>query len=242
MKKNRNKLAALGISAALILGLAAGCGSANAQTEQKSSVTDTEVTSTAAQASAAQQTTADAAAISKVDYGEEAHVIVLGSTQNADGTYSHSAALDGEAVEEYDYVWHADPSEVHEDVKNSPAEYFTGDAPDTDAAAYIAHDIYYYPELDESGFTKVQYDDDQEWAYYYTAEGYEAFIFATLPVTGSTVSTDMMHSEEEAYENAVLHITQPGTYILEGEWHGQILVDLGDTDDTFADESAAVFF
>ena len=50
----------------------------------------------------------------------------------------------------------------------------------------------------------------------------------------------MMHSEEEAYENAVLHIAQAGTYLIEGEWHGQIWIDLGDTDDTFADESAKV--
>ena len=169
----------------------------------------------------------------------DAHVITLASVQNTDGTYTHSAALDGTAVSEYDYTWHADPSEVHDEVKNAPAEYYTGTEPG-DEDVYIAHDIYYYPELDTGGFVQVNYDGDQEWAYYYTAEGYEDYIFATLPVSGSGVPTSMMHSEEEAYENAVLHITQAGTYILEGEWHGQIWIDLGDTDDTFADPAAKV--
>ena len=50
----------------------------------------------------------------------------------------------------------------------------------------------------------------------------------------------MMHTEEEAYENPVLHITQPGTYILEGEWQGQILINLGDPDETFTDPDAKV--
>ena len=169
----------------------------------------------------------------------DAHTIVLSSTENADGTYTHSATYDGDAVAEYDYTWHADPSEAHDEVKNAPAEYYTGTEPG-DEAVYIAHDIYYYPELDEDAFVLVNYDGDQEWAYYYTAEGYEDYIFATLPVSGSSVPTDMMHSEEEAYQNAVLHITQAGTYILEGEWHGQIWIDLGDTDDTFTDEDAKV--
>ena len=39
-----------------------------------------------------------------------------------------SAALDGETVPKYDYTWHADPSVVHDEVKNAPAEYFTGSA------------------------------------------------------------------------------------------------------------------
>lgn len=168
-----------------------------------------------------------------------AHTLVLSSVKTDSG-YRHSATLDGSAVEEYDYTWHADPGEAHSDVKNAPAEYYTGTKPDTDAAAYIAHDIYYYPELPTDSFKKVQYDGEQEWAYYYTADGYTDYIFATLPVSGGSVPASMMHSEEEAYENAVLHITQAGTYILKGEWHGQIWIDLGDTDDTFADESAKV--
>ena len=167
------------------------------------------------------------------------HIIVLASTETDRG-YSHSATLDGASVEEFDYVWHADPSQAHNEVKNAPAEYYTGDKPDTDAAAYIAHDFYYYPELPTDGFKRVNYDGEQEWVYYYTAQEYSDYISANLPVMGNGVPTGMMHSEEEAYENAVLHITQAGTYILEGEWHGQIWIDLGDTDDTFADESAKV--
>ena len=170
----------------------------------------------------------------------DAHTIVLSSVQNEDGTYAHSAVYDGEAVAEYDYTWHADPSEEHDEVKNSPAEYYTGTEPDADDAVYIAHDIYYYPELEAEGFTKVQYDDDQEWAYYYTADGYTDYIFSTLPVVGSSIPTDMMHTEEEAYQNAVLHITEAGLYRIEGEWHGQIWIDLGDTDDTFSDPEAKV--
>ena len=170
---------------------------------------------------------------------DEAHTIVL-SSAGTSGGYSHSASLDGVAVEEYDYTWHADPGEAHGEVKNAPAEYYTGTKPDTDAAAYIAHDIFYYPELPAESFKRVQYDGEQEWVYYYTAEGYTDYIFATLPASGNTVPESMMHSEEEAYKNAVLHITQAGTYILKGEWHGQIWIDLGDPDDTFVDESAKV--
>ena len=162
----------------------------------------------------------------------DAHVVAL----RADG----SVTLDGETVEEFDYTWHADPSEDHGEVKNCPAEYFTGTEPETDAAIYVAHDIYYYPELDESGFTQVRYDDETEWCYYYTAEGLEDYIFATLPVQSGKLPTQMMHSEQEAYSNPVVHITQPGEYVLEGEWNGQVWIDLGDKDDTFADENACV--
>ena len=169
-----------------------------------------------------------------------AHTLVLSSEKDGNGGYTHSALLDGKELEEFDYVWHADPSEVHDEVKNAPAEYYTGEKPETDAAAYIAHDIYYFPELPESGFQKVRYDDDQEWAYYYTDGKNDEYIFATLPVRNNSLPTDMMHSAGEAYENAVLHITEPGTYIVSGTWHGQLWIDLGDTDDTFADESAKV--
>lgn len=178
-------------------------------------------------------------AASAAESHEGAHTIVLSSTQGADGSYTHSATYDGAAVTEYDYTWHADPGEAHDEVKNAPAEYYTGTEPG-DETVYIAHDIYYYPELDTSSFVKVNYDGEQEWAYYYTAEGYEDYIFATLPVIGNSVPASMMHSMEEAYENAVLHITQAGTYILEGDWHGQIWIDLGDTDDTFTDADAKV--
>lgn len=165
------------------------------------------------------------------------HTIILSTVKNNDGSYTSSAKLDGVSVTEYDYTWHADPSTKHKDVKNSPAEYYTGTEPG-DESVYIAHDITYYPELDSSLFKKVQYDDDTEWAYYYTAEDYTDFIFATLPVLGNSVPTSMMHSEEEAYSNAVLHITEAGTYSISGTWHGQIKIDLGD--DAFDDENCKV--
>ena len=174
-----------------------------------------------------------------VQAAETGHTIVLQSTQNSDGTYSHTALYDGTAVKEYDYTWHADPSTVHNEVSNSPAEYYTGTKPGNDAV-YIAHDIYYYPELDTSRFTRINYDGEQEWVYYYTASGYTNYIFSTLPGRGS-LPTQMMHSAEEAYRNAVLHITQPGTYTIEGDWHGQIWVDLENyCDDPFTDPTAKV--
>lgn len=161
----------------------------------------------------------------------DAHRLVLSES---------GATLDGAALEEFDYAWHADPSSEHKDVKGSPAEYYTGTKPETDAAAYIAHDIAYYPSLDQSSFKKLRYDGEQEYAYYYTAEGYTDYIFATLPVHGNDFPSQMMHTEEEAYANPVLHLTKAGTYILEGDWKGQILIDLGDKDDTFTDETAKV--
>ncbi|MCD8332191.1 MAG: S-layer homology domain-containing protein [Oscillospiraceae bacterium] len=164
----------------------------------------------------------------------DTHTIVLSSIENGDGTYTHTATYDGERVTEYDYTWSIDPSSVED---SAPAESYSGDEPG-DEAVYIAHDIYYYPELDTSGFTLVNYDGEQEWAYYYTAAGYEDFIFSTLPYNGGTLPTSMMHSAAEAYENAVLHITQAGTYYIEGEWHGQIWIDLGD--DASTDQDAKV--
>jgi len=167
------------------------------------------------------------------------HTIALSSIQNTDGSYSHSVTYDGQSVTEYDYTWHADPSTVHDEVSNSPAEYYTGTQPGNEAV-YVAHDIYYYPELDSSRFTKTTYDGEQEWVYYYTATGYTDYIFSTLPGR-SSLPTDMMHSADEAYENAVLHITQPGSYIIEGTWHGQIWVDLANyCDDPFTDPTAKV--
>lgn len=40
------------------------------------------------------------------------------------------------------------------------------------------------------------------------------------------------HSAEEAAENVVVTITQPGTYVLTGELHGQVAVDLGEEAET----------
>jgi len=170
----------------------------------------------------------------------DAHILVLDSVKNADGSYTNTATLDGQAVAEYDYTLHIDPTEDHKEVKNAPAEYYTGTAPSGSDAVYIAHDIAYYPELSESDFEKINYDGDPEYAYYYKIEGYENYIFATLPTLNTGFPSNMMHSEEEAYANSVLHIATAGTYILSGSWHGQILIDLGDSDEIFADESAKV--
>lgn len=139
-----------------------------------------------------------------------------------------NATLNGTAIEEYDYTWHCDPSVAHDEVKNAPAEYYTGTEPDTDAAAYIDHELYYFPKLDEASFKQITYDGEREWAYYYNDGANDEFIFATLPCLGSNIPTQMMHSDEEAAENKVLHITKAGTYVLTGSWKGQIKVDLGD--------------
>ena len=142
------------------------------------------------------------------------------------------ATIDGQAIEEFDYTWHSDPSES--------TEWYEGTEIATDKGAYIAHDIWYFPELNEDGFTKVEYDGETEWAYNYTADGLTDFIYATLPVQGEAIPTEMMHSTQEAYDNPVLHITKPGTYVIQGNWNGQIMIDLGEKDATFTDEEAKV--
>lgn len=143
-----------------------------------------------------------------------------------------SAELDGKKVSEYDYTWNFDTS------KEEP--YYTGKKPSGKDTVYIAHDIVYYPETDASAFTKEDYNGETEWVTRYTAEGLTDYIFSTLPVLGNELPEDMMHSAEEAYKNPVLHITKAGEYIITGKWNGQILIDLGDKDKTFADESAKV--
>ena len=153
----------------------------------------------------------------------EEKVIVLDGTE---------ATCNGASVPCFEYIWHSDPSREE--------EWYEGEQPETDSAVYIAHDIWYYPELDPEGFTKERYDGETEWVYQYTAEGLTDYIYATLPVLGEELPTEMMHSAEEAYHDPVLHIVEPGTYVLQGKWDGQILVDLGDTEETFADEEAKV--
>lgn len=152
----------------------------------------------------------------------------------------HTATIDGVQVTEFDYTWHCDPTVSHEEDDKAPAEYHTGTKPETDAAVYIDSDLPYYPSLPQEDFTLVNYDGEQEWAYYYKDGSNEDFIFATLPMLGGQFPSQMMHTAEEAAENRVLHITQPGIYQLQGTWKGQILVDLGDQDETFTDESAKV--
>lgn len=151
----------------------------------------------------------------------EAHVLQL----NGD-----SASLDGAALEEFDYTRRISPElcEVQ----------FSGAKPDASLDAYIAHDVIYYPEIDESAFRKDDYNGEQEWVTNYTADGLEQYVFGTLPILGSEIPTEMMHSAEEAYDNPVIHITKPGEYIIEGSFHGQLFFDFGD--DAFTNEEASV--
>lgn len=211
-----NKLCALFLSFALLATLAACDGTTTQASPSPSSQPDTSPTEQVASPS---------------ELLSSATVISLSGD---------SASIDSTPVEEFDYTWHCDPSVAHDEVKNAPAEYYTGTKPETDAAAYIDHELYYYPELPEDGFRLVNYDGEREWAYYYTDGENNDYIFATLPNLGSSLPTQMMHSEAEAAENKVLHITKPGVYALEGSWKGQIRVDLGDEDETFTDESAKV--
>ncbi len=143
---------------------------------------------------------------------------------------AHAATLNGEKVPEYDYTWHLDPTADHGEVKNSPAEYHTGTAPSGDEAVYIAHDIIYSPELPRESFRRISYSGDPEWVSTYQIPGLEDYILTTLPALGSQFPSYMMHSTQEAYQNAVLHITQPGTYRLKGTWQGQIWVEVGKKD------------
>lgn len=150
------------------------------------------------------------------------------------------ATIDGTAVEKFDYTWHCDPSVSHDEVKNAPAEYYTGTKGETDAAVYIDNDLKYYPKLDESGFKLQEYDGEKEWVYHYTDGEHNDFIFSTLPALTKSIPTQMMHTPEEALKNKVLHITEAGSYIISGKWDGQILVDLGDEDETFSNPDATV--
>lgn len=153
---------------------------------------------------------------------------------------TNKATIEGTAIEEFDYTWHCDPSVSHDEVENAPAEYYTGTEPETDASVYIDHELYYYPLLDENNFKLQNYDGEKEWTYYYTDGVHNEYIFSTLPVLGNSLPTQMMHTEEEAAKNKVLHITKPGTYALTGKWDGQIMIDLGEEDETFDDPEAKV--
>ena len=150
----------------------------------------------------------------------------------------NGVTLDGAAVKEYDYTWNVDIDGDYDQVKNAPAEYYTGTKPDGGEAVYVAHDIFYYPQIDAEKFQKLNYDGETEWCVYYGNEKYKDYLFGTLPVEGSEVPTRMMHTAEEAAENPKLHITAPGTYELSGKWQGQVWVDLGE--DSFTDPNAVV--
>lgn len=151
-----------------------------------------------------------------------------------------SAKIGGKEIEIFDYTWHCDPSQSHDDNEDAPAEYYTGTKPQTDSAAYIDSELYYFPKLPQDGFKKIRYDGEYEWAYYYTDGEHDDYIFATLPALDAQFPTAMMHSQAEVSENKVLHITRAGTYVLNGKWNGQINVDLGDEDTVFTDENAKV--
>lgn len=250
------------LSLVMVLSLAAcSSGTATQTTAANETAAATEAQTTAEASTKAAETEASAKTEAATEapaveiVGEAAgnlpvdHVITLDSTQNSDGTWTHTATIDGEAVTEYDYTWNCDYTTDHDEVKNCPAEYYTGEKPGDDAGAvYIAHDIYYYPEIPDENFKLVFYDEDTEWAAYYPETSkYKDFIFGTLPIgtnfagnTEATIPHDMMHSSEEAAGNAKLHITEPGSYSITGNWHGQIWIDLGDQDDTFTDENAKV--
>ena len=142
----------------------------------------------------------------------------------------NTAAIDGEKIAEFDYTRSYDPSMTEPE--------YTGDSPYGDI--YIAHDIVYYPEIEESAFSKENYDGETEWVTRFTASGLEDYIFSTLPLLGNELPTQMMHTAKEAYDNPVLHITKAGSYTLTGDWQGQILVDLNGDEDCFDDESQKV--
>lgn len=140
----------------------------------------------------------------------------------------HKGTIDEKEIKEYDYTFSLS--------KDNTDEIYEGDKPKDNI--YISHDIIYYPSIDEEEFSLVDYDGEKEWATYYTAEGYEDYIFGLLPYFGEDIPTEMMHSEEEAYDNPVLHINEAGEYILEGNFNGQIAIDLGE--DSFTNEDQKV--
>ena len=151
-----------------------------------------------------------------------------------------SATINGNKIEEFNYTWHADPTTVHEDVKDAPAEYYTGEKPSEDLTIYIDHELYYYPKLDTSKYKKANYDGETEWIYYYQDGVNDNYIFVTLPCfeNGNAPLETMMFDEEEAYNNKVLHIKEAGTYVLQGKWNGQINIDL--SEGAFEDETQKV--
>ena len=170
----------------------------------------------------------------------DAHFIYLDS-QSADPE-APLATYDDEEVPVYDYTWKVDLSVAHTDVENSPAEYFEGTEPSKNDDVYIAHDIKYLPDSLEDSFTGTakQGDNTEIACYYddeviadnitdllndddYSLESATNFIFAALP--NESCKSTMLHSEEEAFDNPVLHINNPGTYVISGTWDGQIWID-----------------
>ena len=128
----------------------------------------------------------------------DAHIIELNGT---------SATIDGESINEYDYTWCIDNTKVHDEVKNSPAEYHTGNKPED--TIYIDHDLVYYPYQDESDFKLVNYDGEQEYVSYYKDGENNKYIFSTLP-SFRNFPSNMMHTSEEA--SKILYYTDTGRY------------------------------
>lgn len=131
-----------------------------------------------------------------------------------------SATINSAKINESDYTWHVDPYIVHDEVKNAPAEYYTGTKSEEDI--YIDHDLQYYPILDLNDYELINYDGEREYAFYYQDGENDNYIFATLPNLNNDVITSMMHSEDEASMNKVLHITKGGEYEISGSFNGQI--------------------
>lgn len=133
------------------------------------------------------------------------------------------AFIDGEEIEISDYTWHIDQSVEHNEIKNAPAEYHTGSK--SNKTIYIDSDLPYMPKLDKDKFELVKYGKDNEWVYYYEDGINNEYIFVTLPCIDDYFPEEMMF---EKTDNKVLHINQEGTYILKGNWNGQINIDLGE--------------
>lgn len=135
-----------------------------------------------------------------------------------------SAEVDGESIDEYNYIWSFN--------RETGKEEYEGDVPEGNI--YISHDVIYYPEIPEEDFSLEDYNGEREWVAHYTGENSE-YLYSTLPQLGESIPLEMMHSSREAYDNPVLHINEEGTYLLKGTWHGQINIDLGEdanTDET----------
>ena len=95
------------------------------------------------------------------------------------------AYLNGVEITETDYTWHVNPTTVHEDVENAPAEYYTGTKSNEDI--YVDHELYYYPDLGIENYKLTTYDGEREYAIYYSDGVNDDLIFATLPNLNETV-------------------------------------------------------
>ena len=58
-----------------------------------------------------------------------------------------------------------------------------------------------------------------------------AIVYGAVSNSDIAAFSTMTHSAEDAFNNPVLHITEPGTYRLRGTWNGQIWIEAGETED-----------